>query len=720
MLKKITLYSILLCLSFKTLANEGMWLPLLLSQNEAEMKALGMKISAEDIYSVNKGSLKDAICQFGGGCTAELISKEGLLLTNHHCGYDAIQNHSSLEHNYLEDGFWAMSRGEEKQNAGLTAMFISRIEDVSAAALAGVTKEMSEKDRQSTIDKNLVALKKNAKREAWEDVFTRAFFDGNQYFLFVTETFRDVRLVGAPPSSIGKFGNDTDNWAYPRHTGDFSMFRIYADKNNHPAEYSADNVPYTPKHFLPISLDGVAEGDFTMVYGFPGRTQEYLPSMAVAQTLEKINPTRIDLRDKALKIMDVDMRANPDTKIKLSAKYASISNYWKKFRGENLGLVKSNGVGKKQIYEQAFLQNVATNPDWQRDYGNLLTDFKKVYADIEPYSVAQATHSELFLNTGVLGWVNQLDALVKAFDKKDDKAVAEKISALKEATPEFFKEYVLETDKKVFAALTATYWKNVLSVSMPEAFKSQATDFAQGEKLSEKLFKKTILTDENKLKVLLEKPADEIVKNLRKDKFYAFAKTLMENYDTKIAPKVTENQLIINQLRRQYTKAQMEVMAGKRVFYPDANSTLRVAYGQVKNFQPKDGVTYDAFTYLDGVMEKYIPKDYEFDVSKKLIDLYEKKDYGQYGVKGRMPVCFIATNHTTGGNSGSPAIDAYGNLIGLNFDRVWEGTMSDLNYDPTICRNIMMDARYLLFIIDKYAGAGHLIKEMKLVHPKSN
>ena len=611
-----------------------------------------------------------------------------------------------------------MARDQELPNQGLTATFISRIEDVSAAAFVGVTDEMSEKDRQSTIDKNLAAIRKNAKRETWEDVFTRAFFDGNQYFLFVTETFKDVRLVGAPPSSIGKFGNDTDNWAYPRHTGDFSMFRIYADKNNHPADYSAENKPYTPKHFLPISLDGVKEGDFTMIYGFPGRTTEYLPSTAVAQALEKTNPTRINIREKSLKIMDEDMRKDAGTKIKLASKYASISNYWKKWRGENLGLTLSNGVNKKQIYEDAFTKNLNTNADWTRNYGSILSDFKRIYSENEPFTVAQATHSEVFLNVGLLGWANQLDAITKAFDAKDEKATAAKIAALKEASGEFYKEYVLATDKKVFATLLPVYKQNFFSLPINDALKSIAKNFDDAEKTSEKILGKSILIDENKIKSLLEKPAEEIVKTLRKDKFYAFAKAMIDNYDTNVATKAFENQLIINKLRRQYTKAQMEVMAGKRVFYPDANSTLRVAFGQVKNYKPKDGVTYDAFTYLDGVMQKYIPGDYEFDVSKKLISLYEKKDYGEYGVDGKMPVCFIATNHTTGGNSGSPAIDAYGNLIGLNFDRVWEGTMSDINYDPNICRNIMMDARYLLFIIDKYADAGHLIKEMKLVHPK--
>ena len=712
---------VLLCSLFSILAtaNEGMWIPLFLKQlNEAEMKGLGMKLSAEDLYSVNKSSIKDAICQFGGGCTAELISGSGLLLTNHHCGYDAIQNHSSLEHNYLENGFWAMNKNQELQNQGLTATFIVRIEDVSESALRGVTPDMSEKDRFATINKNIAMISKEAAKEKWQDVFVRPFYEGNQYFLFVTETFKDVRLVGAPPSSIGKFGSDTDNWSYPRHTGDFSLFRIYAGKDNHPAEYSADNVPYTPKHFLPVSLDGVEKGDFSMVYGFPGRTQEYLPAIAVEQIVNTLNPAKIAIRDKTLQIMDADMRSDAAVKIQLAARYAGISNAWKKWRGESLGLDKSRAVDKKRAYERDFTAAVNGNEAWKKNYGRLLEEINTVYRTAEPYLLLRDQYRETFTNCLSLNWANNVNTLLRNHDKNDAKAFEEKRKELQGSLEEFFKEYNVPNDKKIFVALTEMYWKNVSPDYIGEEAKKMLAKNKTFQALADKVFAKTMLTDKSKLAEVLSLPAEELVKKLRKDPLSSFTASLYNTFDAKVNPKLADLQPQITRLQRIYMKAQMEVFEGKKTFFPDANSTLRVTYGKINGFQPRDGVEYAAMTYLDGVMEKYIPGDYEFDVPKKLRDLYAAKDYGPYGTDGKMPVCFIGMNHTTGGNSGSPALDAYGNLIGLNFDRVWEGTMSDINYDPSLCRNIMMDARYLLFIIDKFAGAGHLIQEMKLVHPK--
>lgn len=713
---------LVLCLfvgHFLAKANEGMWIPLFLKQlNEAEMKGLGMKLSAEDIYSVNQSSLKDAICQFGGGCTAELISDKGLLLTNHHCGYDNIQNHSTLEHNYLENGFWAMNKKQELTNPGLTATFIIRIEDVTEAALKGVTNDLSEKDRAALIGKNVAAINKNATRELWQETFVRPFYEGNQYFMFVTETFKDIRLVGAPPSAIGKFGNDTDNWAYPRHTGDFSMFRIYADKNNRPAEYSPDNVPYTPKHFLPISLDGVEKGDFTMVYGFPGRTQEYLPSVAVAQMVNKLTPNKVDIRSKSLKIMDEAMRKDPATKIQLAARYAGISNAWKKWSGEVLGLKKSDAVAKKQAYEQEFLLLLKYNPNWDQEYGKILPEFQKLYTDAEPYLFTRDMFMETFTNCYSLNLANNLNTLLRHFDKNDEKAFEDKRKDLLAHLDDLYGEYNVATDQKIFAALVENYFQKVNPEYIGDASKKALAKHKTYTKLTSVLFEKTLLTDKNKVAALLALPKEKLVQKLRKDPLSSFTAGLFDTYDVKVKPTITDLTAQIARVQRQYMKAQMEVLGGKKRFFPDANSTLRVTYGQVNGFQPRDGVEYTPFTYLDGVMEKYIPGDYEFDVPKRLIELYQKKDYGEYGVDGKMPVCFIGMNHTTGGNSGSPAIDAYGNLIGLNFDRVWEGTMSDINYDPSLCRNIMMDARYLLFIIDKFAGAKHLVDEMKIVHPK--
>ncbi len=698
-------------------ATEGMWLPLLLSQlNEAEMRSLGMKMSADDIYSVNHGSLKDAVVSFGGFCTGEIISEKGLILTNHHCGFDAIADQSTIEHNYLENGFWAKKTGDELPIPGLFVTFIVRIEDVSEAALAGVTDDMDEKVRQSKIDLNLNAVKKSCSKEAGQEVMVRPFFDGNQYFLFVTETFRDVRLVGAPPSSIGKFGSDTDNWVYPRHTGDFSMFRVYADRNNRAANFSLDNVPYKPKHSLPVSLDGVAEGDFTMIFGFPGRTQEYLPSQAVALTESRIDPTRVEIRETALKIMDEDMRADPAVKLLYASQYAKVANYWKKWAGEMQGLRSSNAVAKRQNYETQFRAAVDEKSDWKSQFGGILGDFEKAYAEYGPYAEARDRYRETVSNCALLSLATELAGLSKA--AADPKAFEESRKNAKSSAQTFFKENRLATDERIFKALTELFfqknprqWSSARAMAMVR--KGDYWPFAH------RIYQKSLLTKEGPLLAALDLPSENLLKKLAKDPAVQFAAAMAEAFEQSVAPRLNELQPKINRLQRRYMKAQMTVFEGRKRFYPDANSTLRVGYGQVRSMQPRDGIAYVPYTYLDGVMEKYKPGDYEFDVPKRLIELYATKDFGQYAApNGKIPVCFIGQNHTTGGNSGSPAIDAYGNLVGLNFDRVWEGTMSDINYDPAICRNVMVDARYILFIVDKFAGATNLVDEMKLVHPK--
>ncbi|MBI5915822.1 MAG: S46 family peptidase [Bacteroidetes bacterium] len=698
-----------------------MWLPLLLGLlNEKEMQGMGMKMTAEDIYSVNQGSLKDAIVQFGGGCTAEVISGQGLLLTNHHCGFGQIQNHSSLEHNYLEDGFWAKTLKDELPNDGLTATFISRIEDVTAAALAGVTDDMDKKTRQSTIDKNLDAIKKSAQKEAWEDVMVRPFFNGNQYFMFVTVTYKDVRLVGAPPSSIGKFGADTDNWVWPRHTGDFSIFRIYADKDNRPAAYSPDNVPLKPKHFLPISLDGVKEGDFTLVFGFPGRTNEYLPSYAVQQLVDVLDPARIAVRDKTLAIWDGAMRSDAQVKIQYASKQAGLANAWKKWEGEVLGLRRTKAVKKKQQYEAEFMKIVTVNPAFAK-YQNLLGEFGQLYKDIEPYAEAKAYYDEILgSNVEILRLAGRFANLLKAYDKNGEAGMADEVKGLKTWLEGFYKDYRPEIDQRVFAAHMEMLEKHAGKDFQTETLAQMLANAGGSyEKLAEDLFKNTFILDPANANAVLGKTYEEIYKAVALDPACQLVANLRDTYNQKIAVKYNEYNDRTEALQQTYMKAQMEVFPNRK-FYPDANGTMRVSYGKVQGYQPQDGVTFASQTYLDGVMEKYVPGDYEFDVPARLRELYEKKDYGQYGENGKLPVCFIGSNHTTGGNSGSPAIDASGNLIGLNFDRVWEGTMSDYNYDISLCRNIMVDARYVLFIIDKYAGAGHLVKEMKLVHPKKS
>ena len=688
---------LVLLISFSVSAQQGgMWIPSLLKgMNETEMQNLGSKLSAEDIYSVNNSSLKDAIVHFNGGCTAEIISPKGLLLTNHHCGFGQIQSHSSVEKDYLKDGFWAMSLDEELPNDHLEVTFIVKIEDVTKFVLDGVSDDMSPKAAQSLIQKNTNKLQKSYLKEAWQDTKVKPFFKGNQYFLFVTESFEDIRLVGAPPSAIGKFGSDTDNWMFPRHTGDFSMFRIYADKNNRPAKYSKDNVPYTPKHFLPVSLDGIQEGDFTMVFGFPGRTNEYLPAVAVEQITQKVNPTNINIREKALKVIDAAMKTNDEIRIQYASKQASIANYWKKWIGENQGIKKSNAITKKREFEAKFSKAIAKKK--YKKYQTILSDFNKLYADFEPYAVKRSNFIEVFYrNNELMSMMFRLYQLEQSaakgeesFNKTKDFVVAQ-ISRV-------HKDFNTSVDKGVFSAIMPLYDARVTSST---------------------IYDNTSFTNLTTALKQLEGSSEEVVLKINSDAAYSFAKPYIAEFYNNLEPNYQRINADIAKVQKIYMKALMEVLPSDK-YYPDANSTLRVTYGQVKGYAPRDAVYYNPVSYLDGIIEKHIPGDYEFNVPEKLIELHKTKNYGQYAdTNGKVPVCFLGTNHTTGGNSGSPAIDAQGNLIGLNFDRVWEGTMSDMNYDPSICRNIMVDARYILFIIDKYAGAKHLIDEMKLVHPK--
>ena len=718
MKKIITTCFLLGLFCFKSFADEGMWLPQLLQAlNEKDMKRLGMKINASDIYNIGKGSLKDAIVSFGGFCTAEVISDKGLLLTNHHCGFDAIQNHSSVTNNYIQNGFWAYNYGQELQNQGLFATFIVRIEEVTKDVLANVTGSLSESERQSQVDKNINQLKKDYKKETYEEVFIRPFFDGNKYFLFVTETYKDIRLVGAPPSSIGNFGKDTDNWMWPRHTGDFSMFRIYADKNNKPASFSPDNVPYTPKRSLKISLDGLKEGDFTMVFGFPGNTKEYLSAAAVKQIMIVNDPAKIEIRAKALQVLNGFMRADEHIKIQYAAKYANIENAYKKWQGEVLGLTSTNALQKKLDYENVFMQRVNANVDWKNKYGNLLTDLSKAYTDIQPYSYARDYMNEIVPKIEIFGIAADMNSLVTAFGK-DETAYKKKKEEILAKLEETFKEYDAKVDKKMCETLMELYVSKQEAVNISPLVKQLLTENAQSyNTAAEQVYAQSAFTSLEKIKAILEGSSQDAVNKIKEDAAGKLYSDIVKTYSANVSPKLNEIQPRINQLQRTYMQAQLDVFKEKR-FYPDANSTLRVTYGNVNGYKPKDAVKYNYYTYMDGVMEKYVAGDYEFDLPKKLIDLYKAKDFGQYGENGRQPVCLIATNHTTGGNSGSPALDAYGNLVGLNFDRVWEGTMSDINYDPSICRNIMVDIRYVLFIIDKYAEAKNIIAELNLVHPK--
>lgn len=701
-------------------AGEGMWLPQLLKLlNEKEMQSMGMKITAEDIYSVNKGSLKDAIVHFGGFCTSEIISPNGLLLTNHHCGYGQIQSHSTVENNLIKNGFWAKSHKEELPNPGLTATFIDYIDDVTSKALNGINDKMTATDRQSLIDKNLSAIKKSYQLESFQNVIIKPFFDGNQYFAFVTTTYRDVRLVGAPPESIGKFGSDTDNWVWPRHTGDFSLFRIYADKDNKPADYSEDNKPYTPKHFLPISLDGVTEGDFTMVFGFPGRTNQYLPASAIKQVVETLNPAKIAIRETSLKIMDEHMRKDEAIKIKYASKYASIANYWKKWIGESLGLKQTNAIQKKLDYEAEFTKRLTKDSP----YKNLLSDLKKLYSDINQYALANDYYNEIVLrNVELTSYMNVLKRLVNAYEKNGISEYNNMLIKVKNYSSDFYKDFDSQIDEQKFGALLTMFVDNMDQKFVPEYLQRESLGMSENDSyviMAKEQYLQCSFTTENDAMKILSLNPEEAISAIKSDPVFALVSSWSDFNAQEVSKPYNEIKREIDLKLEMYTKGQMEIFKEKR-FYPDANSTMRVTYGNVNGYQPRDAISYLPVTYLDGVVAKYVPGDYEFDLQPRMLELYKNKDYGPYADKnGKLPVCFLGSNHTTGGNSGSPAIDANGNLIGLNFDRVWEGTMSDINYDSSICRNIMVDARYILWVIDKYADAGHLIKEMELVHPKT-
>jgi len=719
--KKITLLLFMGLWSLTLTAGEGMWLPLLLKSLEGDMQAMGMKMTAEQIYSVNQGSLKDAIVHFGGGCTGEIISPNGLLLTNHHCGRGQIQNHSTLEHNYLQDGFWAADYADELPNSGLTVTFLSRMEDVTAQALAGVTDEMNPRVRQSIIDKNIQKIVASAQIEPYEEAAVRPFFKGNQYYMLVTVTYKDVRLVGAPPSAIGEFGKDTDNWVWPRHSGDFSLFRVYADENNLPAEYSENNVPFKPKHYLPISLDGVETGDFTLVFGYPGRTNEYLPSPAVEQIMNVIDPARISVRDRTLNVLNAEMRADPAVKIAYTSRQGRIANAWKKWQGEVLGLKRTGAVAKKQAFEQKFLKIVQSRPDLMAKYGNLLNDFRRLYTEIYPYAEANAYYSEVTrVNIELFQVTSAVHRLVEAYENQGNEGFENLKARYRPRLKGFYEDYRPAIDQKVFATVMDLFVEKVPAPFLPDDF-VEMVEAAQNDfdKMAADLYKNTLFADGDRLLATLDMAPGDFLKAVTNDPAYQLSTMLARAYAKKVSEPYNALNEEIGERQRIYMKALMEVFP-KQKFYPDANGTLRVTYGKVAGYQPRDAVRYEPVTHMEGILEKYVPGDYEFDVPKKLLDLYEKKDFGDYARNGKMPVNFIGSNHTSGGNSGSPVIDAHGNLIGLNFDRVWEGTMSDIHYDPSICRNIMVDIRYVVFLIDKLGGAKRLVDEMTFVHPKKD
>lgn len=709
------LVSVCLVVSLQLRADEGMWIPSLLEAVEDDMKAFGMKLSAEDIYSINNSSMKDAVIHFGGGCTAEIVSDQGLILTNHHCGYSYIQSHSTMEDNYLENGFWAMSQEEELACPGLTATRIVRIQDVTTLILEGITDDMDPAMRATKINSNITSVKTGAETNHYNATI-KPFYYGNEYYMIITETFTDIRMVGAPPSSIGKYGFDTDNWVWPRHTGDFSVFRIYANTDNQPADYDEANVPYTPLYHFPVSLEEQNEGDFTMIYGFPGTTQQYLTSYAVDFKMNVENPARIAMRDASLAILWTEMQADEQVKLQYASKQSSISNAWKKWKGENTGLIATDAMRKKLDLEAEFQELVANSTNVSSRYKTLLAEFEQLYNDKEKYSMAYAYFVELvYYGPAFLRYTNGFEDIVENYAIWDQSTRDEAVSKLQGKVAGYFKNYNAAVDQKLFVELFALYLEGLdkelhpdIAKEIDKKYKGSVKDYAHY------LYNKSVFINEASMADLLKNFSSSSVKKIKKDPAYI----LMQDVYSAFYDKALEDYRIYlfaeDELMRLYVKALSEVLPAE-VVWPDANSTLRVAFGKIEGSYPRDGIKYTYYTTLEGVMEKYIPGDPEFDLPKGLIDLYESRDYGQYAQDGELRVCFTASNHTTGGNSGSPVLDAYGNLIGINFDRSWESTMSDVMYDPNLCRNIVVDIRYVLFIIDKFAGATHLVEEMDLV-----
>ena len=691
-------------------AGEGMWIPMLLQYNEKEMQEMGMRITAEDIYSINHSSLKDAIVLFGGGCTGEIVSDQGLLLTNHHCGYDYIQRHSSVNHDYLTDGFWAMNRGEELPCPGLSVIFLREMRDVTSQVLEGVSIDMPEGDRKAKVDANMKRIIAEVEKETKYKVSIKPYFLGNEYYLLLNEVYTDVRLVGCPPSNIGKFGGDTDNWVWPRHTGDFSIFRVYADKDGHPAVYSEDNVPYKPAKHLDISLKGADEGDFAFVFGYPARTNEYLPAVAVDQEANLIDPITVDLRGKVLAIYNKYQEQDPKVRIQYASKHASLGNGWKKWMGVTEGINHFHGVEKKTEYESRFYDWVMQSRS-RYMYANLLKDFKNNYKELEPYELAYTYMAEAGLRIELVSFAGRFSRLLRLTQDTPQDEVDNTIAALRATTAAFFKDYYEPIDREVAKMLLAEYLK-----AQPADFRPA---FLNGIKdvdgFVDQMFNKSMFTSEDKVNALLDGFKPGRTKKIENDPALKVYQSLIDFYQDEVSSHIRRLTDDNARLQRIYMKGQMEMEPEKR-FSPDANFTLRVTYGKVEGFKPQDGKTYRHYTTLEGIMQKENPNIYDYVVEPRLKELYNNKDYGRYADKdGTMHVAFTASVHTTGGNSGSPILNADGQLLGLNFDRCWEGTMSDLIYDPDICRNISVDIRYVLFIIDKFAGAGHLIEEMTIV-----
>ncbi len=707
-----TLLALYMLISQFARADEGMWLPMFVSRlNYVDMQKQGLHLTAEEIYSINNSSLKDAIIQFGAGCTGEIISPEGLILTNHHCGYGQIQSHSTTQNDYLTNGFWAMNKNEELPNEGLTARFLVRMEDLSQEFNNQLRGMKTEKERADKISDLIKKYEGSVPKENGMEAVVKSFFNGNEFYMFVYQVYRDVRLVGAPPSSIGKFGADTDNWMWPRHTGDFSLFRVYMSPDGKSAGFSKENIPYKPKHFLPISGKGVKKGDYAMIMGYPGTTDRYLTSYGVQLAIDVKNPTIVKIREDKLAIMRQFMNADPAVRIQYASKYAQTANYWKYFIGQTKGLKRLKVYEKKKELEDQFAIWVNSSNENKQKYGTAIKDISTAYAELAKVEILRWYFQEAIARgPEIIGFSRSFTSLLKELkaEKPDNEKITKLQNGLKSYSDKMFKDFNIATDKKLFASMLSMFYNNVPKEQQPEMLAEIAKKYKNNfTEYAEVVFKKSIFADQNKVKALLEKPTSKIIE---KDMVYILMNAFYDNY-VKYNDQLKQYNEMLERGNRLFVAGIREMQPEKN-FAPNANSTMRVTYGNVLDYFPADAIHYDFKTTMDGIMEKEDANNWEFVVPAKLKELYLNKDFGDYAENGKMPVAFLSNTDITGGNSGSPVINGDGELIGLAFDGNWEAMSGDIAFEPNLQRTISVDIRYVLFIIDKYAGAKNIIKEL--------
>ncbi len=700
---------------FSVSADEGMWLLTMLKKmNMDRMEKMGLKLSAEDIYSINNSSIKDAVVNFGGYCTGEIVSDKGLIFTNHHCGYGVIQEQSTTEHNYLKNGFWAKNHDAEIPIEGLSVSFLERMENVTERVTSELSDDMTPQERAEKIREISSQIEKEATKDNHYNANVKSFYSGNQFYLMVYEKYSDVRFVGAPPESIGKFGHNTDNWMWPRHTGDFSMFRVYAGPDGEPAEYSENNVPLKPDHHFPISLEGVEEGDFSMILGFPGGTDRYMTSYGVKETMNITNPTRIKVREKKQEIMEEAMNSSEELRIKYASKFARSSNYYKYSIGQNEGLRRLDVIEKRQELEDKFREWVNADEARQEKYGKALNLIKTAYEDRKEYFKSFMYLSEAIMRGAeIIPYSGEFMGLYRTLKNMPDstEAINAEVKNIKEGLKDFYKDYHAPTDKKMLATLFDIYSDNVKDKHQPEVF-SRIENLYDGDfdKYAEHVFDNSMFKSMDLVNNYLDNPT---LKALENDPAFIAMQSIQKSIG-KLRGKYRSYADKLNKGQRLFIDGLMK-MQEDRKFYPDANFSMRLTYGKVDDYIPRDAVHYDYYTTLKGVMQKEDPNDKEFIVDPKLKELYKKKDYGRYGEDGEMRVCFISNNDITGGNSGSPVLNGEGEMIGIAFDGNWEAMSGDIKFEPALQRTINVDIRYVLFVIDKFANADHLIEEMDLV-----